>query len=338
MATSRSEGVKLKPFVGAQRLQNLIDLSLKFSVESNLGKDSISNGFRMSMPPKYIETLGLSLDLGSAGKDLVDLIDELYGKAEGFKWLVIGKDTKKGILRETSILQTGDLTALSNPIVIKDVGSTASQSPISNPFTGFELEFLVILAEEREPNPVRPHIVGSIVASASVTIIPEADFDVIIPRELTDDVRKTNNLPVDSWFFVDFSEDFLKASTFQEAMDFYVDPGVLAGVNMLPDRFSLLGESILFLAVTNSLVFQASALAQNVEEEFDWAEDAGIIPNFLMKAAGHTGTPEDFMTTLSEFPNRIATAITSRGTMKKRLTNQLENLTEEVENVPDSED
>ena len=144
MATSRSEGVKLKPFIGAQRVQDLLDDALSFTVESNLGKDKLPNGYRMTLPPKYIETLGLSISLSGGSRDLSKLLDELYGDSESFVWALLGRDTKRGILRETVILASGALPALDHSVEVKAVGSTSIDSPISNTFTGFELEFLIL--------------------------------------------------------------------------------------------------------------------------------------------------------------------------------------------------
>ena len=338
MSNSRSEGIKLKPFQGASRVADLLEANVRFSVTSNLGQDNLKAGERMTIPPTYLEKLGLVLDATACAEDLIKLIEELYGNVEDFMWLLIGRDTNRGILRETQILQMGVLKDLEEIIQIKNVGEIADDTPLSNTFSGFHLGLVIVLAETRPESVVLPSARGSIIADLEITVIPEADFDVVLPLELTDEIRQSNLLPKDSWFFVDFSDELLQAETFQQAMDFYVDPKVLNGIKLLPDKASIVGQTALFSTVVNSMIFEASACARQLGEDFSWEKDAGIIPNFLLKSIDHKGTPEDFMDLLKNHPNRIAAAVAARGHMGKRLAAGLELITEEAENVPNAED
>jgi hypothetical protein len=338
MSNSRSEGIKLKPFQGAARVADLLEANIHFSVTSNLGQDKLKAGARMTIPPTYLEKLELVLDATACAENLQKLIEELYGNAEDFKWLLLGRDTNRGILRETKILQIGELKELEEKIEIKKIGEIAEDSPLSNTFSGFHLGLVIVLAETRPQSVVLPSVRGSIIAELEITVIPEADFDVILPLELTDEIRQSNLLPKDAWFFVDFSDEFLQAETFQQAMDFYVDPKVLNGIKLLPDKASIVGQTALFATVVNSMIFEASACARQLGDDFSWDKEAGIIPHFLLKSIDHKGTPEDFMDQLKNHPNRIAASAAARGQMGKRLAAGLELITEEAENVPNPED
>ena len=76
MSNSRSEGIKLKPFQGASRVADLLEANVRFSVTSNLGQDNLKAGERMTIPPTYLEKLGLVLDATACAEDLIKLIEE----------------------------------------------------------------------------------------------------------------------------------------------------------------------------------------------------------------------------------------------------------------------
>ena len=331
---SRVEGVKLRPFTGLDSLEAYLEDEVQLVFSSNAGTKELLSLEKGLVPPKYIPTLGLVLrfpkgDLG----DLQKHAKSILGDDKFASWAVKVSDRSTGVLRESSIIASGQVKDLGTELVINTIGEVSECSIFQNRFTGYRIEFFVFLNQDKESNSVSPKRKGTILGSASFEIIPVTDFDAIQPLELTDDIRQKHSLSPQAWFFVAFEGEILETETFEDSLSFYVDPKALSAIKVLPDPYKVVGEAVLATSLISQIVFEISNQLQKQDEDWVWDGVTGVMLRFLFTSFGDVTNPAEFLELLKEKPSKITAALAARADLGSRLTETFEKISEGALNV-----
>jgi hypothetical protein len=102
----------------------------------------------------------------------------------------------------------------------------------STPFTGFDLEVFLLVAQQLEPEPLKPSRKGTWLARVRCGVDTELSHVVFPPIPLTSEIRKSLGLSAKAMRYVDFEgHDVVLPVGEQEAPKFYVDAEFLAQLN-----------------------------------------------------------------------------------------------------------
>ncbi len=110
---------------------------------------------------------------------------------------------------------------------------------ILNDRAGYTVTVAVVLLDQIPPAPLTPHQAGTWLARRMFRVSPEKQEASFSPEELTEEVRKTHNLPAGVLRFVAF-DDLLAADDLSDSVHVYVEPSVLRWmVNNQTDHVAL---------------------------------------------------------------------------------------------------
>ncbi|MCV7402178.1 hypothetical protein H7K24_18745 [Mycobacterium fragae] len=102
----------------------------------------------------------------------------------------------------------------------------ATAELILNDRAGYAVTVAVVLLDQIPPAPLTPHQAGTWLARRVFRVSPEKQETSFSPEELTEEVRKTHNLPDGVLRFVAF-DDLLAADDLSDSVHVYVEPSVL---------------------------------------------------------------------------------------------------------------
>lgn len=335
MKRTRSEGVSLRPFTKLEKIEEFFEQNIKLKITSNSGAIEVGPGDRALLPPKGFETVGLEISFTGKVNVLAALLEERFEDSDDLSWIAVARDTKSGILRESSVIAQGAVTEIGSSLTLKERGAVSNARPLSNAVTGFELEYLIVLNKDKAPNPVRPWQRGTIVASAVFLALPLAVMDGIQPVPLTSELRKTRGLSTEVWFDLDFA-DVLEGATFDQAVTYFVDEKLLSTMKMVPEKYAPLAQSSLVVNVISQLVFEASRLLNtDAFRDFEWDGMTGATLTFTHRTAASRLSPEDFIATVREAPSTLVRELSSKAKLLPKLIGSLESLMEETDELSD---
>lgn len=328
MTRSRSEGVLLRPFTKLEKIESIFDEKIALIVTSSFGKETLLSDAKITLPPKSISSLGLGLSFGGALEELVKALRDRFDSIEDLTWLVLAKDTSKGVLREAAICWQGGIEDLQENMVLKSQADDPSHPILANASTGYVLEFKIVVNKDLVFNPVRPSKKGTVVAEAAYSLVPVPISDGIQPKPLTEAIRKAKKLQDSDWFVVEFG-DLLEAESFEDALTYYVDESLLDGVKKLGENLEAMSQATLVLNAINHLVFEVSRLLNTSAcQDFEWEEQSGVVLNFIYKGSHSKLGNKEFVDDLRNEPGKYVTRLGGQAKLLVKLKKSVEELLE----------
>jgi hypothetical protein len=212
---TRSERVTIRPFEGIHDTESVLK-----SVHLLLGDASYEAG------PVVVddETLGkAALNLVLPEPDqLLQALKQTSVPAPTCALLVMG--TSRTHRASTVLLKERLTKDASYPTEL--ILNRADADLVLRDRAGFRITVAVVLLENIPPAPLKPNTAGTWLGRAVFNVSPEKQETSFSPEELTEEVRRANDLPEGVLRFITF-DDLLGAEDLSDAVRVYVEPGVL---------------------------------------------------------------------------------------------------------------
>ena len=332
---SRSEGQAVRPFVGLNGLQALLEHAW---VYLNTGYDEAPVSTNTSVPVSYrhVSTLGIRLDLKVDAAQMMQVVSETTIPLESIKVVVIAKDAGPSPLSETEVVKIASLDQLLAPLTIAKSGDSSRPRIMTNRFDGYSLQFIFVLSDDLEPKPLRPRRKGTILASSSLRITTSDPRGGLKPQKLTNEIRQDNLLPSSTWFYVKKLDSYLDAQSLSDAFIVYVDEKILENSQKLSGGARRITEHMFTVPALTEVIHGAS---QELGDG-DYGDDAfadgssavlALIYDRVTKVSGELLSHPDFLKMLRENPGRVASLSLAAGDMKRRLNVAVDKLIGEDE-------
>lgn len=320
MATIRNEGIRLRPFLGVNEIQESFEDSIKLVVETGSTTFQLSNRDKLPINPNQVQKLGMKLIFSEDRVNLKAGFTAAKLKPEEINFVLRIRDRNTGVLRESHIVANLPFEDVNQEYLVAEFEAPRPSHIAMNRYTGFQLEAFLVLGADKEPNPLAPWLTGTILAQAQFDFTTVPEFDSIQPIELTNEIRDELGLIRGVWAYVEFSDDFLEADQLEGSLTFYVDKEILSLIKAQRKDIALAGQSLLAGLLVPQIVMK-SALELAGNEVFEkWDGETGILLRYLQKAYGSQSDAAKFIRTLKEEPEKVISVILSRQDLKPRLT------------------
>jgi len=334
--TTRNEGVRLRPFVGLDVLQSTIDEFSFLRIQTEAKTEEIQSIYPIEVFPKNVPTAGLTWVFKGELRKLLSALTPAKLSPRDVVIVVRISDRRVGILRESELIIELPLEDFSGSLDIRSLRGDLLSRVLGNQWTGFRLDVLLILGEDRSVSHLHPWMRGTILAQDSFEIVPVAEWDSIQPIELTTDLRQTLKLNSNIWCHVEFNEDFFESQELSESLVFYVDKEILASIKALPENLSLTGQAVLASALLPQVVYKASLELNRLDENFSWDGSSGVILRFLHRSYGSNKKSQEFINLLKDSPDKVASTLLANHNLGSRLRTMFNSISEGVEDVSNS--
>lgn len=336
--TTRSEGVRLRPFLSIDDVQRIFTAGSFITLRSEVRSDDFESISPIEVFPKAISNLGISWTFKGNFDELIAALKKASVVVENVSVVVRASDRSVGVLRESEIVFTGQLDKLRDTVDIASFGAVRPSRILLNQWTGFRLEAFLILNEELPFSHIRPWMKGTILASDEFEIVPVAEWDSIQPIELTSDIRDKLKVAANVWCHVEFKEEFFESQEMSDALVFYVDKEILAGIKALPENQALLGQTLLVGILIPQITYMAVLAIRSLEEDFLWDGTTGVVLRFLHRSFDSNKKPQDFINMLVDNPEKVSNQLLANNKLAIRLKNTLTTISEgamDVSNIDD---
>jgi|688.fasta_scaffold225915_2 hypothetical protein len=338
---SRSEGQAVRPFVGLNGLQALLDQAW---VYLNTGYDEAPVLTNTSVPVshRHISKMGVRLDLKVDAHQLMQVVSETTIPLDSITVVVIAKDAGPSPLSETEVVKIATLDQLIAPLTITKTGDSSRSRIMTNKFDGYSLQIVMVLNHDLEPKPLRPRRKGTILASSSLTISTSDPRGGLKPQKLTNEIRQENLLPSSTWFFVKKLDSYLDAQSLSDAFVVYVDEKILDNSQKLSGGARRVTEHMFTVPALTEVIHGVSRELGDGDYDDDAYVDGSsavlsLIYNRVTKVSGETLSHADFLKMLRENPGRVASLSLAAGEMKRRLNVAVDKLIGEEVSGEDEE-
>jgi hypothetical protein len=333
---TRNEGIRLRPFLGVNEIQEGMNKTISLMVDRGASSFQLYNGDKLPVFPNQVGKLGLSLKLESDRVELENGFVAAKLVPADVNLVIRIRDRSTGVLRDSEIIGEASYSDLRASLSITERDAPRKSYIADNQFTGFKLEVYLVLGKTKDYNPLVPWLKGSILGSASFEFSSVPQFDSIQPIELTKEIRDQKGLPNSTWAYVDFADSFLEADELEGCLSFFVDKEILTKIKGQRRDIALAGESLLAGILIPQIVMRSALeLAQN--NTFDsWDGESGVLLRYLQNAFGKEKDPGKFVVKLKESPELVTSVILGRKDLGTRLGKLFEKLTQGASDVSDA--
>ncbi len=319
----RSEGRSLRPFSGLEKLEAAIHSGLELKI-ANPGMDGfvVKNQEVVFVPENYFAAISLELNLSNFQevKNELDTICET--SIEEVDFYVVAKDRPGAHLQDQFVLVHGRAGDLESPVLFSG-GQTNPARVLSNKFTGFAIELILVYNKNGLANPLKPRTKGFILTQSRFDVRPTAQGDdQIQPKPLTKELKDQHGLAANTLSYVYAKPDLLRASRFEDALDFFVDDELLLEIQQTTGPAGQLAEFALAALLIPALV---ASVVNHLESEGDYSDSSieepkefGQVIRLLQKKTGlQTG---QLIETLRDDPQMVVAKMLSEDNQLRKLT------------------
>lgn len=284
----RSEGRSIRPFSGLDKLEDAVDNGLELRI-TNPGMEGfvVRTQEAVFVPENYFAALSFELKLSNfheVEKELKTICERSIDEVDFY---VVAKDRPGAHLQDQFVLFHGKATELKDPLFFSGALNHEARV-LSNRFTGFSIEFVLVYNRHGLVNPLKPRTKGFILNQNRFDVRPTAKGDdQIQPKPLTKELKDQHGLGSNTLSYVYAKPDFLSASRFEDALDFYVDDELLLEIQQTTGPAGQLAEfalaSLLIPALVASVVNRLNQEGDFTDTSSDDQRDFGQVIRLLQK-------------------------------------------------------
>jgi hypothetical protein len=334
---ARAEGAEIRPFKGTDALAVSLEKSFVLRVISSQGSEDVTNKATLEMGATEIKNLGISIECADLA-EVKKAVDPLVMSLDDVSVYVLVSDRSQGVLRDSILAKVLSYHEMEKSISLAEPGVPATFRPFENSKTGFKVELALVHNKEiRSESSISPRVKGALLGLLTFEVRPVAIGDSLQPQRLTDEVRANNNLGRDVWSFFKAKSSFMTASTFDEALGYYVSEEILQALTYGDETNKKIFESLLFTQAVTQLVYEFSNGLQELtqsEQGFGSLAESQVLRFF--RTAFSDKNSEELIAYLSDEPERAVAAILSKPKQVKKMNLILKTMSGGINDVSDS--
>jgi hypothetical protein len=298
-ARRRTETRTVPPIEGIESVERILDAVL-FEVDGTTYEGA---GLAHRCSPTEALEARVAVLPRIAGRDLVAGSSALGLPPDALALVVTARSR---FLKESAVLAIVSADALHEDLRL-DLSGPPRPRPLQAIHTGFEISAALVLGSERPRERMRPWRRGTILATASFSVItePEGGFQ---PTPMDDDLRKALGIPAGTSRFVRHLGKSWRAEQPADCVDVYVDSQLLHLMSQgSKARRDMQRELVAF--VFTSIVNHA-ARDSELPDSWDADIERSVLGQVLARtASGASTTPEALFQALSDTPELVVAHI-----------------------------
>ncbi len=335
---SRAEGRTLRPFKGLDGFEDLL-LSLRIIHSTSAGEDTMQVGERHVISSSLLATSGYRIGLSAEAKEVARVAREASISSDDVDLVVFSRDTGGSPLSETVLIKRISLNELDAEVSLFK-REQQKPRPMFNKTDGFDFQLVLILNKDLEPQPLRPHQKGTILASGSIGIQVRSPLGDLQPTKLTETVRKDEELDSSAWIYVKSEDEYIDATSLASVLNVYVDEEILRLTSFLPKDTRRMAEYLFTMPALVQVVYTASI--ELIKSDYDPAlfqESGNAVLNFIFQKVRISEpdlTREQFIVNLKSEPEKITAAVLAAGDIRKKTTNAMKTIMGDIDDVSNS--
>jgi hypothetical protein len=325
MLNQRTEQRKVRPYLNIEVFEGLLN-GVKVSINGKALR-----GEKEYLEPKVFSDLVLDIEISLNETDISLCARELGLDLHQIQFSLIAYGNT---FKKSAILRSWKLSEN-----IKDRSLTLHSSDLPevfmDKFGGFNIVFVLTLAENLEPKPLKVYLSGTWLVKREFQIRPDQDVSFFSPMPMDSAKKKELNLPTKALIYLEYGDEGIEfATSIEDVIKVWVDEGVLTSLQN--DKSSTADVTAMMLARTaiGSLIEQIGQLFNS--EEFDLQQygealssevgDERVLTKFVKRAHKVLGSNDWALTlqAIKEDPQKVATKIEAqadlRDSIKKALT------------------
>lgn len=337
-SSSRAEGRALRPFKGLEGFEDLI-LSLRIVHSTSAGEDTMHVGERHVISASQLSSSGYRVGLSTEVKEITRVAFEASISSEDVDLVVFARDTGASPLSETILIKRVSLNELDAEVSLFK-REQQKPRPMLNKSDGFDFQIFLLLNKDLEPQPLRPHQKGTILASGSIGIQVRSPLGDLQPTKLTDVVRSDEELDNSAWIYVKSEDEYIDATSLASVLTVYVDEEILRLTSFLPKDTRRMAEYLFTLPALVQVVYAASI--QLIKSDYDPAlfqESGNAVLNFIFQKVRISEpdlSREQFIVNLKSEPEKITAAVLAAGDIRKKTALAMKTIMGDIDDVSNS--
>lgn len=325
MINQRTEQRKVRPYLNIEAFEGLLN-GVKVSIN---GKTLRSE--KEYLDSKVFSDLVLDIDISLNEAEISISARELGLNLDQVQFSLIAYGNT---FKTSAILRSW---RLSESVKDKSLTLHSSDLPkvLMDKFGGFNLVFVLTLAENLASQPLKVYLAGTWLVKREFQIRPDQDASFFSPMPMDLAKKKDLQLPAKALIYLEYGDEGIQfATSIEDVIRVWVDEDVLT--NLQNNKSSTADATAMMLARTaiGSLIEQIGQLFQS--KEFDLDQYAGelrseigderVLTKFVRRAHKVLGFDDWAMTlqAIKEDPQKVATRIEAqadlRDSIKKALT------------------
>lgn len=223
----------IRPFVGIEGLESVLDETLL-----HFGPDSChaGEGITVDIAPHEFTIRPVSIEWRKSEESFSAMIDRLRDESDaaGFapEDLALVAIATSRFLKSADLLFEVPMSDIDTLTRVTELNTTPRQSSFRAPYSGFTVTTYLLLARNRPPVPLKPHRLGTWIASTQFRVDTTLGPALLPPTPLTDEIRADLKLPAKTMRYLHFRDhDLLEPYADQEQPVFYIDDDLIAQMN-----------------------------------------------------------------------------------------------------------
>lgn len=323
MSDIRNEGVKIRPFEGAEKAELALSSSCSLSIETGSMKETLRDRHKVHVSAAEISTAGKTLMFENID-ELRRVIEEM-ADCSNVDVIVVALEGPASPERRADVLYRCGLDELPGSIQISKKGERPSSKSLMGTRWGVDIEVACVLHKTLDKRPLlKPKEKGALIAKVVFTIKPSGLSDGFNPQMLTDEIREIEDLADDSWIYVRVNEGMITPEgDLESALEIYIDEGMMGNRSVAEPLAKGLFDHLIVSSVFHALFAQTSLMIHELDEVTDL--HSSPIGRILRQRYGSNTTEkiDEAIDLLKEEPNKLASNFLAGKSISKSLAKLL---------------
>jgi len=313
----RNEGVKLRPFDGADKAEIALSDTCSLRIETGSIQETLRHRHKVAIPSEEMSTSGRTL-IFEKQRELKNMLINM-AELEDIDVMVVVLEGPASPERKSDVLFRCSINDLPSMFELGKKGEIPSSRSLMGSKWGVEIEVACVLNKTIDKAPLlQPKDRGALLAKVSFLLKPSGLVDGFKPMMLTDEKRHEFGLENKSWIYVRITDGMITPdSEMESSLELYVDEEMMGNRNVAGPEIKGLFDNLIVSSLFHTLFSQVSSMLES-------AEDQGGIENspierILQKA--FTGEKlTEARTLLIEDPSKLASMFLANQSVEKNLS------------------
>lgn len=323
MSDIRNEGVKIRPFEGAEKAEAALSRTCSLNVETGSLRETLRDRHKIHISSAEISTAGKTLmfeDLGELKRAVETMAD-----SSNVDVLVLALEGPASPERRAEVLFRCGLDDLPGSIQISKIGETPSSRSLTGTRWGVDIEVACVLNKTLGKRPLlKPKEKGALIAKVVFSIKPSGLSDGFNPQMLTDEIRESEDLAEGSWIYVRVNEGMITPeSDLESALEVFIDEEMMGNRNLAGPVSKGIFDHLIVSSVFHAVFAQTSLMIHEMDEVTEL--HSSPIGRILRKRYGSNSgeTFSEALDLLREEPNKLASNFLAGKSISKSLAKLL---------------